>query len=114
MDEGRITEVGSYAELIDNDGAFAEFIRTYTSMENEEEDPGNYLPFFLEGEMRANVCVISHEYIGLCQEPWTGGTLQSTVSLFARSNLWCLTSAGSYFGVELPVPSSNWHARTCL
>ena len=41
MDEGRITEVGSYAELVDSDGAFAEFLRTYTTMENKEEDPGN-------------------------------------------------------------------------
>ena len=43
LDEGRITEVGSYSELIDNDGSFAEFIRTYTSTEgDEEEDPSNY------------------------------------------------------------------------
>lgn len=43
MDEGRIAEIGSYAELIDADGAFADFIRTYTGVdENEEGDPGNY------------------------------------------------------------------------
>ena len=41
MSGGRISEVGSYAELIDADGAFAEFIRTYSGVgeeENEEED----------------------------------------------------------------------------
>lgn len=41
LDEGRITEAGSYGELIDRDGAFAHFLRTYTGLdENEEGDPG--------------------------------------------------------------------------
>lgn len=41
MDGGRITEAGAYAELIDADGDFAEFIRTFTATdENEEGDPG--------------------------------------------------------------------------
>ena len=40
MEEGQITEIGSYAELIDNDGAFAEFIRTFSGIETDEEgDP---------------------------------------------------------------------------
>ena len=40
MDGGRITESGAYTELIDADGDFAEFIRTFTAMdENEEGDP---------------------------------------------------------------------------
>ena len=38
MDQGRIREVGAYAELIDNEGAFAEFIRTYSSLEEEREE----------------------------------------------------------------------------
>ena len=29
--------MGAYAELIDNNGAFAEFVRTYASMEEEED-----------------------------------------------------------------------------
>ena len=37
---GRISEVGSYAELIDADGAFAEFIRQYSDM-GEEEGEGS-------------------------------------------------------------------------
>ena len=42
MTDGRISEIGSYAELIDNDGAFAEFLRTYTNVEEDEEGvPGN-------------------------------------------------------------------------
>ena len=42
MDKGRITEVGSYSELIDMDGVFAEFLRNYaTREENKEGDPSN-------------------------------------------------------------------------
>ena len=41
MDDGRITEVGTYTELMDNNGAFAELIRHYSTIEeNEEGDPG--------------------------------------------------------------------------
>ena len=46
MNGGRISEVGSYAELIDANGAFAEFIRVYSGVgeeedgeESEEDDP---------------------------------------------------------------------------
>ena len=42
MEDGQITEVGSYNELIDNDGAFAKFLRSHQRMNSEEEDPGNY------------------------------------------------------------------------
>ena len=43
MVDGQITEVGSYTELIDNDGAFAQFLHTYRGVdEDEEKDPGNY------------------------------------------------------------------------
>ena len=54
MVDGQITEVGSYNELIDNDGAFAQFLQTYKGVdekeEGEEEDPGNlhhkFMSFF--------------------------------------------------------------------
>ena len=37
MDNGQISEVGSYTELIDRNGAFAEFLHNYgTSGENED------------------------------------------------------------------------------
>ena len=42
MADGQITEVGSYNELIDNDGAFAKFLRSRERVNSEEEDPGNY------------------------------------------------------------------------
>ena len=40
MDGGKTTEAGAYSELIDADADFAEFIRTFSAMEeNEEERP---------------------------------------------------------------------------
>ncbi len=41
LKEGQVSEVGTYQELLDNDGAFAEFLRTYLTSEeekNEEEE----------------------------------------------------------------------------
>ena len=38
MKNGVIREVGTYPELIDNNGAFAEFVRTYASMEDSDEE----------------------------------------------------------------------------
>ena len=38
MENGKICEMGAYAELIDNNGAFAEFVRTYASMEDSDEE----------------------------------------------------------------------------
>ncbi|XP_066833914.1 multidrug resistance-associated protein 1 isoform X6 [Anser cygnoides] len=43
MSDGEISEMGSYQELLKQDGAFAEFLRTYAnaeqSMENSDSDP---------------------------------------------------------------------------
>ena len=41
MADGQITEVGSYNELIDNGGDFAQFLRSHQSVDSEEEDPSN-------------------------------------------------------------------------
>ena len=44
LDNGHISEMGTYTELVDNNGAFSEFIRTYAAPEeNEEGDPGGRL-----------------------------------------------------------------------
>ena len=40
MKDGSIREVGTYAELIDSNGAFAEFMRTYASTEDNDEEKG--------------------------------------------------------------------------
>lgn len=38
MEDGKVTEVGSYTELMENNGAFAEFLRAYNSNESNEDD----------------------------------------------------------------------------
>ncbi|XP_067238287.1 multidrug resistance-associated protein 1 isoform X4 [Chanodichthys erythropterus] len=38
MVDGEITEMGSYTELLDRQGAFAEFLHTYSNTEQEEEE----------------------------------------------------------------------------
>lgn len=38
MSGGKISEMGSYQELLARDGAFAEFLRTYASSEQEQEE----------------------------------------------------------------------------
>lgn len=46
MSGGKISEMGSYQELLARDGAFAEFLRTYASTEQEqaEQDEGRLVP----------------------------------------------------------------------
>jgi len=38
MVDGEITEMGSYAELLSRQGAFAEFLHNYSNKEQEEEE----------------------------------------------------------------------------
>ncbi|KAK7938450.1 hypothetical protein WMY93_001776 [Mugilogobius chulae] len=38
MSEGQITERGSYQQLLNTDGAFAEFLRTYAAVESNDEE----------------------------------------------------------------------------
>ena len=33
VDEGRISELGTYSELVNNKGAFSEFLQTYSTTE---------------------------------------------------------------------------------
>lgn len=40
MSEGEISELGSYQHLLKQDGAFAEFLRTYANAEQSLEDSG--------------------------------------------------------------------------
>uniref|UniRef100_A0A8C3D2D7 Multidrug resistance-associated protein 1 n=1 Tax=Cairina moschata TaxID=8855 RepID=A0A8C3D2D7_CAIMO len=41
MSDGEISEMGSYQELLKQDGAFAEFLRTYANAEQSMENSGN-------------------------------------------------------------------------
>ena len=40
LNSGQISEVGTYTELIEKNGAFFDFIRTYAAPEENEGDPG--------------------------------------------------------------------------
>lgn len=40
MSDGKISEMGSYQELLKQDGAFAEFLRTYANAEQSMENSG--------------------------------------------------------------------------
>lgn len=40
MTDGEISEMGSYQELLEQDGAFAEFLRTYANAEQTLESSG--------------------------------------------------------------------------
>lgn len=40
MTDGEISEMGSYQELLKQDGAFAEFLRTYANAEQNMESSG--------------------------------------------------------------------------
>ena len=50
MADGQITEVGSYNELIENDGAFAQFLQNYRSTETNKDENGTTL--------QADFCVL--------------------------------------------------------
>lgn len=41
MSGGKISEMGSYQELLARDGDFAEFLRTYASAEQEQDEQDN-------------------------------------------------------------------------
>uniref|UniRef100_A0A8C0F5K0 Multidrug resistance-associated protein 1 n=1 Tax=Bubo bubo TaxID=30461 RepID=A0A8C0F5K0_BUBBB len=45
MSDGEISEMGSYQELLKQDGAFAEFLRTYANAEQSMENSGKLLIF---------------------------------------------------------------------
>lgn len=40
MEDGQITEAGSYTELLGRHAAFAEFLRSHTNTEQEDESEG--------------------------------------------------------------------------
>ena len=39
MTDGHISEYGTYEDLLESNGAFAEFIRTYLNEEEEDSEP---------------------------------------------------------------------------
>lgn len=48
---GRITELGSYEQLMSHDGAFAQFLKTYLTQENDDEEEED-----AESKINCNEC----------------------------------------------------------
>ena len=64
MTGGRISEIGSYGELLDADGAFAEFIRVYSGMAEEEgEGEGAPSESHEAHHFNINLCVCHKELV---------------------------------------------------
>ncbi|NXR75548.1 MRP1 protein, partial [Pycnonotus jocosus] len=54
MTDGEISEMGSYQELLEQDGAFAEFLRTYANAEQTMENSDTNSPSAKEGKPTEN------------------------------------------------------------
>uniref|UniRef100_A0A8B9CRU4 Multidrug resistance-associated protein 1 n=1 Tax=Anser brachyrhynchus TaxID=132585 RepID=A0A8B9CRU4_9AVES len=101
MSDGEISEMGSYQELLKQDGAFAEFLRTYAnaeqSMENSgnvfmKQTPGLYFPrlkISIFNRQLSNSSTYSRE-TGKSQHQSSTAELQKPL---AEKNSWKLTEA---------------------
>ncbi|KFO86646.1 Multidrug resistance-associated protein 1, partial [Buceros rhinoceros silvestris] len=59
MSDGEISEMGSYQELLKQDGAFAEFLRTYANAEQSVEDGDTDSPSGKEGKPVENGVLVN-------------------------------------------------------
>uniref|UniRef100_A0A8C9EX95 Multidrug resistance-associated protein 1 n=1 Tax=Pavo cristatus TaxID=9049 RepID=A0A8C9EX95_PAVCR len=108
MTDGEISEMGSYQELLKQDGAFAEFLRTYANAEQSRESSGK-LPIqkkkivFLNRQL-SNSSTYSRE-TGKSQHQSSTAELQKPL---AEKNSWKLTEADSAKTgrVRSPAPTS--------
>uniref|UniRef100_A0A663N3T8 Multidrug resistance-associated protein 1 n=1 Tax=Athene cunicularia TaxID=194338 RepID=A0A663N3T8_ATHCN len=80
MSDGEISEMGSYQELLKQDGAFAEFLRTYANAEQSVENSGKQL---------SNSSTYSRD-TGKTQHQSSTAELQKPL---AEKNSWKLTEA---------------------
>ncbi|KAJ7401505.1 multidrug resistance-associated protein 1 [Pitangus sulphuratus] len=59
MTDGEISEMGSYQELLEQDGAFAEFLRTYANTEQSMENSDTNSPSAKEGKPVENGVLVN-------------------------------------------------------
>ncbi|NXA88006.1 MRP1 protein, partial [Melanocharis versteri] len=59
MTDGEISEMGSYQELLEQDGAFAEFLRTYANAEQTMENSDTNSPSAKEGKPMENGVLVN-------------------------------------------------------
>uniref|UniRef100_A0A8C9L6Y2 Multidrug resistance-associated protein 1 n=1 Tax=Pavo cristatus TaxID=9049 RepID=A0A8C9L6Y2_PAVCR len=107
MTDGEISEMGSYQELLKQDGAFAEFLRTYANAEQSRESSGN--PSGKEGKPVENGVLVNeapgklmHRQLSnsstYSRETGKSQHQSSTAELqkpLAEKNSWKLTEADS-------------------
>uniref|UniRef100_A0A8C1UEB7 Multidrug resistance-associated protein 1 n=1 Tax=Cyprinus carpio TaxID=7962 RepID=A0A8C1UEB7_CYPCA len=72
MVDGEITEMGSYTELLGRQGAFAEFLHTYTNTEQEEVEES------VAGEAACSISVSRRQSLNSLNTTGTGKTPQKT------------------------------------
>uniref|UniRef100_A0A8B9G5T2 Multidrug resistance-associated protein 1 n=1 Tax=Amazona collaria TaxID=241587 RepID=A0A8B9G5T2_9PSIT len=58
MSDGEISEMGSYQELLEQDGAFAEFLRTYANTEQSMENSGKLTYKFFWNKLMQSLSLI--------------------------------------------------------
>uniref|UniRef100_A0A8B9TRX8 Multidrug resistance-associated protein 1 n=1 Tax=Anas platyrhynchos TaxID=8839 RepID=A0A8B9TRX8_ANAPL len=93
MSDGKISEMGSYQELLKQDGAFAEFLRTYANAEQSMENSGKL--WHVKGVMRGKQWQLSNSSTysretGKSQHHSSTAELQKPL---AEKNSWKLTEA---------------------
>ncbi|XP_051631069.1 multidrug resistance-associated protein 1 isoform X6 [Manacus candei] len=98
MTDGEISEMGSYQELLEQDGAFAEFLRTYANAEQSMENSDTNSPSTKEGKPVENGVLVNEAPGKLMHSRDTGKSQQqsSTAELqkpLAEKNSWKLMEA---------------------
>ncbi|XP_060116445.1 multidrug resistance-associated protein 1-like isoform X2 [Heteronotia binoei] len=99
MTEGKISEMGSYQELLEQDMAFAEFLRTYASGEQNVADGNINSPAVKEGKLLENGALVNEDSRSQVMSGETGkavGQANSTAELqkvAPEKSAWKLTEA---------------------
>uniref|UniRef100_A0A8C4VBS7 Multidrug resistance-associated protein 1 n=2 Tax=Falco tinnunculus TaxID=100819 RepID=A0A8C4VBS7_FALTI len=107
MSDGEISEMGSYQELLKQDGAFAEFLRTYANAEQSMENSDTNSPSGKEGKPTENGVLVNEAPGKLMQRQLSNSSTysrdagksqhrSSTAELqkpLAEKNSWKLTEA---------------------
>ncbi|NWV38493.1 MRP1 protein, partial [Grantiella picta] len=107
MTDGKISEMGSYQELLEQDGAFAEFLRTYANAEQTMENSDTNSPSAKEGKPVENGVLMneapgklmhrqlsnSSTYSRDTGKPQQQGSTAELQKPLAEKNSWKLTEA---------------------
>uniref|UniRef100_A0A8C0FAN5 Multidrug resistance-associated protein 1 n=1 Tax=Bubo bubo TaxID=30461 RepID=A0A8C0FAN5_BUBBB len=90
MSDGEISEMGSYQELLKQDGAFAEFLRTYANAEQSMENSGKLTEKQMSSNRQLSNSSTYSRDTGKTQHQSSTAELQKPL---AEKNSWKLTEA---------------------